>query len=248
MKTLIPICILMTTSVFSQSLNLNNNGALTDTRSRTTVAAEQVTYAADLPMCTLSPAVVTNQPSGSVTLSVDVRHAGKIAQRPGILIAKYNPPTIKALFKLRQQYVGIMNQVAYDTSDVQLEGVPRNISMGYGSQRSNIIKKSARDKETIKRRAEQTAINYLQQVTRTHFKIRSNSITDKYTHHFNLPPGQYVICIEQRVKDEESQANMGSKTAIWWTTFTIEEGVRKEMFLDESNAITWREIFKVERE
>ncbi|MDA3924597.1 MAG: hypothetical protein PF904_07860 [Kiritimatiellae bacterium] len=246
MKILITSITLFTTTLLSQSLNLNNNGSYTDTRLRTPKPAQQVTYAADLPMYELAPSVVTNKSNINASLSINVLHANKIAQRPRLLIAKYNPPTIKALFRLRQQYVGLINKVAYETSDVQLEGVP-NINTGYGRGRSNIIKKSSRDKETIERRTEQTAINYLQQITRTHFKIRSNAITNKHIHHFKLPPGKYVLCIQQRIKDSHSKAMLGSSTAIWWTTFTIEEGVRKELFLDESNAITWQEIFEVTR-
>ncbi len=248
MQTLITVLILCAASLFSQSIDLNNSGTVSETRSRTAQPPEPVTYAADLPMYTLFPSVVTNTSKVFTSLNITVQHPQRIAQRPDVLVARYTPPLIQELFKLRQQYVAIMNQVAYDTSDVELEGVPRRIDTGYGRGYNNIIKKSGRDKENIEYRAEQTAVNYLLRVIRSFFKIRPVSITDTHTYHFTLPPGQYALCILQRVKDRDSKATLGSKTAIWWTPFTIEEGTKKEMVLDESNAISWREIFTVVRE
>jgi hypothetical protein len=70
-------------------------------------------------------------------------------------------------------------------------------------------------------------------------------MTDRITHHYRLPDGQYMLCVIQKVKDPDSSAMLGSKTAIWWTKFVIEKDKPKELILDETNAITWREIFKV---
>lgn len=247
MKTRLTILLLSASSLAAQSLNLNQSGAFSDSRSRATVPTEQVTYAADLPMYTLFPAVVTNTSIAYTSLNITLNHSRRIAQRPDVLVARYLPPLIQDLFKLRQQYVGIMNQVAYDTADSQIEGAPRRIDLGYGRGYNNVIKKSARDKANIEHRAEMTAINYLERVTRTYYRIRANSMTGSNTYHFDLPPGQYALCIMQRVKDTDPKAGLGSKTALWWSTFTIEEGAKKEMILDESNAITWREIFVVEK-
>ncbi|MDD2600396.1 MAG: hypothetical protein PHO37_14435 [Kiritimatiellae bacterium] len=247
MKTITTAILLCAGSLAAQSLDLNQSGTFSDTRSRTPMPTEQLTYAADLPMYTLLPAVTTNTSSAYASLNITVHHPRRIAQRPDVLVARYHPPLIQELFKLRQQYVGIMNQVAYDTADARIEGTPRRIDMGYGRGYSNVIRKSARDKANIEHRAEMTAINYLERVTRAHYKIRANSMTGSDTYHFNLPPGQYALCIMQRVKDNDPKAGLGSKTALWWSTFTIEENTKKEMILDESNAITWREIFAVEK-
>ncbi|MFA7173652.1 MAG: hypothetical protein WC340_09595 [Kiritimatiellia bacterium] len=247
MKFMLTAILLCASSLAAQSLNLNQGTAFSDSRSRTPLPTGQVTYAVDLPMYTLFPAVITNTSSTYASLNITVHHTLRIPQRPDVLVGLYHPPLIQELFKLRQQYVGIMNQVARDTADAQIEGAPRRINTGYGRGYSNVIKKSARDKANIEHRAELTAINYLERVTRAHYKIRANSMTGSNTYHFTLPPGQYALCIMQRVKDSDPKAGLGSKTALWWSTFTIEENTKKEMILDDSNAITWREIFAVKK-
>jgi len=246
MKTImITVALFCISIVYSQTINPDSKSTISDSRSRTAQTPKKIRYTADLPMYELATSVSTNKTKLNPSLSINLKHPHRISQRPDVLVAVYSPPLIQDLFKLRQQYIGLMNKIAYETADVQLEGVPK-VHWRDGRGRDNVIKKSSRDNQGVRRRTEQTAINYLQRVLRKHFRNKIFAITDKINYHFKLPAGDYVLCIMQRIKDPATKTITGSKTAIWWTRFTVEDGKAKTLDLDETNAGSWRDIFVVE--
>ena len=71
--------------------------------------------------------------------------------------------------------------------------------------------------------------------------------TGLLSYHFGMPPGDYVFCALQKVKDARTQGITGSATAVWWTTFHFDGEHPLALFLTADNAITWREIFPFDK-
>ncbi|MFO7936968.1 MAG: hypothetical protein R6V06_05090 [Kiritimatiellia bacterium] len=205
-----------------------------------------ITAERELRMYELVSSIYTNKSKYKSSIRITVTHRNRIAQRPDVCVAKWTPQLVQELYKLRSSYLELMQRVANENADMRMRGMP-NVTTRYGHRQTNIFKRSDRDKERNERRAEQSAILQLKRLIRSHFKERSFGITDHITHHYRLPEGKYLLCIIQRVKDTESKTALGSKTALWWTTFTVEKNITKALYLDESNAISWREIFETER-
>ncbi|HNX34423.1 MAG TPA: hypothetical protein PKM57_07340 [Kiritimatiellia bacterium] len=180
-------------------------------------------------------------------LSVTLNHPGKINQTPLIGIAPYNSALIRELYGLRAKYVNLANRVDVDSADVQLEGTPRIYSRRAGSSFSPVVSTSARDKQNASKGAELSAINFLETLFGQAFRIRSQAITEGTTYHFGMPPGDYVFCALQKVKDARTQGITGSATAVWWTTFHFDGEHPLALFLTADNAITWREIFPFDK-
>jgi hypothetical protein len=245
MKTVITLIMLATCTAYTQNMSIQRGrGGYSDGPELVTQVPRAITAGEDLDMYALVPSVYTNITKNSSSIRITVTHNRKIAQKPAVMVAQYTPALIRELYKLRDSFIGKMNQVAYDSADVKMEGMP-TVTTGYGHRRTNIFQKSKRDKENIEHRAEQSAILQLNRLTSSLFRVPSYGMTDRITHHYRLPDGQYMLCVIQKVKDPDSSAMLGSKTAIWWTKFVIEKDKPKELILDETNAITWREIFKV---
>ena len=79
------------------------------------------------------------------------------------------------------------------------------------------------------------------------FLIHSQAITDGSTYHFQMQPGDYVLCATQRVKDPSAASQAGSVTAVWWTAFHFDGEHPLSLALTAENAITWREIFTIDK-
>lgn len=231
----------------AQSMSIQRGhgvGGYTDGAALITQTPQAITADQSLEMSGLVSSLYTNKTKLKSSMRIRVAHRDKIAQRPAVRVAKYTPALIKELHKLRDSYLRMMNQVAYENADVKIEGMP-TVTSRYGHRRGNVFKKSERDKEGVARRAEQSALLQLQRLIRSKFKIGSYGISNHITHHYRIPDGEYLLCVIQRVKNTESKSVMGSKTAIWWTKFLIEKDKPKALYLDETNAISWDEIFTV---
>ena len=178
-------------------------------------------------------------------LRVTVNHPGKINQMPLIGVAPYNSAVLKELYGLRTKYVGLANRVGYESADVEIADAPRIHSRVTGNTFSPVIKKSARDIQNTRKGAERSAVTFLETLFGQAFHIRPQAITDGSTFHFRMPPGDYLLCVLQKVKDSEAQGQgiAGSVTAVWWTAFQFDGERPLSATLTPDNAITWREIF-----
>lgn len=191
---------------------------------------------------TVGQAVMTVVRS-SPRLAVALRHADKINQMPLIGIAPYDQTLATELVALRGKYAALAARVDAETADVQLQGVPRVRSRAVGGNFSPVVQVSKRDKQNAYRGAELSAVNFMETLFRQRFRIRSQAITEGSVYHFGLPPGDYVLCAMQRVKDAQAQGAAGSATAVWWTAFSFDGEHPLSMTLTEDNAVTWREVF-----
>ncbi|MDD4017452.1 MAG: hypothetical protein PHV28_05855 [Kiritimatiellae bacterium] len=178
-------------------------------------------------------------------LRVTVNHPGKINQMPLVGVAPYDAAVLKELYGLRAKYAGLANRVDYETADVEIADAPRIHSRVTGNTFSPVIKKSARDIQNTLKGAERSAVTFLETLFRQAFHIRPQAITDGYTFHFRMPPGDYLLCVLQKVKDPGAQGQgfAGSATAVWWTAFQFDGERPLSATLTPDNAITWREIF-----
>ena len=179
-------------------------------------------------------------------LSVTLNHPDKINQQPMIGIAPYNDALIKELYGLRTKYVGLANRVDVDTADVEFTDVPRVHSKSTGSSFTPVVRTSQRDKQNAIKGAELSAVRFLDTLFGKAFHIRSQAITDGATYHFGMPPGDYILCALQKVKDPHAQGVAGSVTAVWWTAFHFDGEHPLSLSLTAENAITWREIFALD--
>lgn len=181
-------------------------------------------------------------------VTVSLSHPGRIAQTPMIGIAPLTPRTTQSLYDLRAKYVALANRVDADTADVEFKGVPRIRSGITGNTFTPVVKTSGRDKQNAYKGAELSGIGFLEKAFGQCFSIRSNAITEGLTFHFRLPAaGDYVLCATQRVKDPAAISSVGMNTVVWWTAFHF-DGERALAFsLTADNAITWREIFKLDK-
>ena len=178
-------------------------------------------------------------------LLVSLKHPGKINQAPLIGIAPYNTAVIRELYALRAKYVALANRVAYDTADAEMEAVPRVHSNITGNSFTPVVKTSARDRQNAVKGAELSAMVFLEKLFGQAFTIRSQAITDDSTYHFQMPPGDYLLCAKQRVKDPSAAAGVGSATAVWWTAFHFDGEHPLSLALTADNAITWCDIFQL---
>jgi hypothetical protein len=177
-------------------------------------------------------------------LLVSIDHPRRIAQMPAVGIAPYTPATEQKLYDLRAKFVGLANRVNADAADIQLEGVPHIRNNITGSTYSPIIKRSAADKQSSAKSAENSALTFLDKLFSEAFRIRSQAITDGLTFHFQLPAaGDYLLCATQRVKAPGATSVVGSCTAVWWTTLHFDGERPLSLALTADNAITWREVF-----
>lgn len=183
--------------------------------------------------------VVRMPPKVTVALS----HPNRIAQSPTIGIAPLSRPVIQELYNLRAKYVGLADRVDNDTASAEMQGVPRVHSNITGNSFTPVIKTSARDKQNALKGAELSALVFVDKIFTQAFTIRSQAITDKSTYHFQMPPGDYVLCATQKIKDPNAASLAGSITAVWWTTFHFDGEHPISLALTADNAITWRDIF-----
>ncbi len=180
-------------------------------------------------------------------LLVSLRHPGKINQSPLIGIAPLDNALRKELYALRAKYVGLANRVDAETADVELQGVPRVYSRRTGNSVSPVVSISRRDKQNVIKGAELSAIKFLETLFGQAFRIRQQAVTEGSTYHFGMAPGDYVFCALQKVKDPQAQGVTGSATAVWWTAFRFDGEQPLTLSLSAENAITWREIFTLDK-
>lgn len=176
-------------------------------------------------------------------LEVSLRHAAKINQMPMIGIAAYDQKLAAELQVLRGKFAALAARLDADTSDMVLQGVPRIRSRATGGNFSPVVQVSKRDKQNAHRGAELSAVNFMETLFRQYFRIRSQAITEGSVHHFGMPPGDYVLCAMQKIKQAPEQGAGASATAVWWTTFSFDGERPLSIILNEENAITWREVF-----
>ena len=175
-------------------------------------------------------------------LLVSVNHPNRIAQSPFIGIAPLNHAVMQGLYDLRAKYIFLANRVNSDTASARLEGVPR-IHSFTGNSFTPVVKTSPRDKQNATKGAELSAMGFLDKLVAQFFSIRSQAITEGSTYHFQLPPGDYVLCATQLIKDPAAAPLSGSLTAVWWTAVHCDGEHPLSLSLTSDNAITWREIF-----
>jgi len=248
MKAMTIILVITARLAQAQTMSIergSGNTGYTEGPELVTQASREISAGRDLRMNELVSSLYTNKTKYKSSIRIKVTHKDKIAQKPDVCVAKFTPSLVRELYKLRRSYLDLMNRVAYDNADMRMEGMP-TVTSGYGYRRSNTFKRSDRDKESNRKRAEQSAILQLKRLIKSQFKVSSYGITNHNTYHYRIPDGEYLLCVIQRVKDTESKSAMGSKTALWWTRFVIEKDKPKALYLDETNAISWDEIFLTE--
>jgi hypothetical protein len=180
-------------------------------------------------------------------LEVSLNHPGKINQLPLIGIAPSTPAVQKELYALRAKYQALANRVDLDTADVAFQNMPRVHSRRSGDILSPVVSTSQRDKQNAVKGAELSAVRFLETLFQQAFRVRSQSASGSSLYRFGMPPGDYVFCAMQKVKDPRAKGVAGSATAVWWTTFTFDGEHPLSLSLTAENAITWREIFTFER-
>lgn len=180
-------------------------------------------------------------------LAVSLSHPDKIAQLPLMGVAPYNGPLLKELYGLRAKFVALANRVAADTADVEFTDMPTVHSRITGNTFTPVVRTSQRDKQNAVKGAELSAVKYLETLFGQAFRVRSQAITDTSTYHFGMPPGDYVFCAMQKVKDPHAQGVAGLATAIWWTAFHFDGEHPLALSLTAENAITWREVFALDK-
>lgn len=181
----------------------------------------------------------------SPQLEVTLNHPGRINQLPTMGLAPYTPAVQRELYTLRAKYLALIDRVDVDTADVAFQG-PTIRSRRFDDI-SPVVSVSQRDKQNAVKGAELSAINFLETLFQRAFRIRSQSASGPLQYRFGMPPGDYVFCALQRVKDPGAKGIAGSRTAVWWTTFTFDGQRPLTLNLTADNAITWREVFKFER-
>ena len=180
-------------------------------------------------------------------MTVALSHPNRIAQQPMLGIAPLSQPCIQELYNLRAKYVALADRVDADTASAVMENVPRVHSNITGNSFTPVVKTSARDKQNALKGAELSAMVFLETLFNKAFRIRSQAITDGTVYHFQMPPGDYVLCATQRIKDPKAASLAGSVTAVWWTAFHFDGEHPISVALTAENAMTWRDIFQLSR-
>jgi len=181
-------------------------------------------------------------------LTVALTHPDRINQLPLIGIAPDSPALRRELYALRAKYAAFANRVDAETADVRFHGVPRITRRRSGTVVSPIVSPSQRDKQNATRGAELSAVHFLETLMQQHFRIRSQAMIGTLRWQFAMPPGDYIFCALQKVKDPRATGVSGLPTAIWWTPFTFNGEHPLALTLTADNAIIWRDVFVLERE
>lgn len=182
------------------------------------------------------------------TLTVTLAHPDRINQLPLIGLAPDSPALERDLHVLRAKYAALANRVDAETADVFFHGVPRVTTRRSGTIVSPTVSPSQRDKQNAARGAELSAVRFLETLMQQHFRIRSQAMTGPLNWQFAMPPGDYLFCALQKVKDPRATGVSGLATAIWWTPFTFDGEHPLALTLTADNAIIWRDVFVLERE
>ena len=176
-------------------------------------------------------------------LQVSITHASRAAQSPVIGIAPYDAALAQSLYELRAKYAALVDRVSVDTASVRFKNMPTVHSGANGDTFTPVVKTSTRDKQNAEKGAALSAMTFLDKVFEQSFRIRSQAVADGDTYRFQMPPGTYVLCAQQRIKSPAATATTGSPTAVWWTIFQFDGEHPLSLTLTAENAITWREIF-----
>ncbi|HRR32538.1 MAG TPA: hypothetical protein P5026_00410 [Kiritimatiellia bacterium] len=181
-------------------------------------------------------------------LTVTLAHPDRINQLPLIGIAPDSPTLERELHILRAKYAALANRVDAETADVFFHGMPRVTRHRSGTITSPTVSPSQRDKQNAVRGAELSAVRFLETLVQQHFRIRSQAMTGPLSWQFAMPPGDYLFCAMQKIKDPQAKGVTGLATAIWWTPFTFDGEHPLALALTTDNAITWRDVFVLTRE
>lgn len=181
-------------------------------------------------------------------LTVALTHPDRINQLPLIGIAPDSPALERELYMLRAKYASLANRVDAETADVHFHGMPRVTRRRSGTIVSPTISPSQRDKQNATRGAELSAVRFLETLMQQHFRIRSQAMSGALRWQFAMPPGNYIFCAMQKVKDPQATGGAGLSTAIWWTPFAFDGEYPLALTLTAENAIIWRDVFVLERE
>ncbi|MBP5321120.1 MAG: hypothetical protein J6334_09030 [Kiritimatiellae bacterium] len=180
------------------------------------------------------------KPDFTVTLASD----GFRRQKPKIGLTPVNETLATSLGELRTYFVTLINRRNLDTAPMHLSGVPRVHYRNTGvSSASTTINVSRRDQENARWQAERGAVNALERLFEKRFRYHSYAITDRFTYHFQMPPGDYILCAMQKVQDTRSTAFAGSTTLIWWSRMTFDGQHGCSITLTPENAISWQGVF-----
>ncbi len=181
-------------------------------------------------------------------LAVTLAHPDRINQLPLIGIAPDSPALERDLHVLRAKYAALANRVDAETADVFFPGVPRVTTRRSGTLASPTVSPSQRDKQNATRGAELSAVRFLETLMQQHFRIRSQAMTGPLNWQFAMPPGDYLFCALQKVKDPRASGASGLATVLWWTPLTFDGEHPLTLTLTADNAITWRDVFVLARE
>ncbi|HQL49967.1 MAG TPA: hypothetical protein PLR91_02130 [Kiritimatiellia bacterium] len=181
-------------------------------------------------------------------LTVTLAHPDRINQLPLIGIAPDSPALERDLHVLRTKYAALANRVDAETADVFFHGVPRVTTRRSGTLVSPTVSPSQRDKQNAARGAELSAVRFLETLMQQHFRIRSQAMTGPLSWQFAMPPGDYLFCAMQKVKDPRATGVSGLATVIWWTPFAFDGEHPLALTLTADNAIIWRDVFVLARE
>lgn len=105
---------------------------------------------------------------------------------------------------------------------------------------------SKRDVQNANERAERAALVSLDNFYTKLFHIHWQAITDRSTYHFNMPPGEYILCAMQKLRPPRDRSLSLQPTAIWWTLLTVDGTQAYSLSLDERNAVSWLGVFQLE--
>ena len=158
-------------------------------------------------------------------------------------VAVWDAAAVQSMQNLRAALAALDHMVQLEAADRIHTDMPVIRGPG-GLFRDNIVKRSPRDVEATRERAENSAAHalagFIRAPGRRPVAVRANGTFIST----ELEPGTYVLCGIIRYRDETRRVGASQKLAVWWTPFTLARNMQIRYALDEANAIGWARIFE----
>lgn len=177
-----------------------------------------------------------------VCIGGDWRHPGASAL-PVLAVVALDARGVHDLRNLRAALLALDQHVREESADRVYEGVP-TVRGPRHRYRDAVVRRSTSDVDAAEERATRSAAHVLESFMRAPGR---RPVTVRHGGRFvspSLPPGEYVLCGTARVRDGLNRPGTAQGLAVWWTPVSLATNTQMRYRLDETNAISWRDIFR----
>jgi len=197
----------------------------------------------------------TNQPAlrfslADPALEIRCMPANPAPVRGFVGLAPLTPELVEALYALRAGLTDIANRLRVEQAPLVFDDVPtikwnRRDAAGNivaSGRTDNTLTPSTADRRAASQRAERSAAIQIARFAEQWCPLRPAGAAPLYRG--DLPAGDYLLLVWQKVKDPEANGPAPFLTLFWLTPVRIAPFTQTRLDLDDTNAGTWADLFR----